>query len=237
MAIASTDLPRRRNPSGLGTVYALADPRTGRIRYIGKTLTVPRDRLKRHLSDAARGKLWRVSNWLRSLPTEPKLVVLEECAPALLGEAEADWIAYFRSLGTDLTNLTDGGGSAGFTLSAETREKIGAAHRGKVVTAGTRAKLSAARRDPSRPCSRFRDRKSPEEVAAQASARMKERWRTQREEMLAVAARATLASVGPAQAEPARTKRSDSLRAVWADPVQRQQRSAAISIAKRRAAI
>lgn len=57
-------------------------------------------------------------------------------------------IASFRAVGVALCNLTDGGeGLANPT--PETRQKIGACHRGKVVTQETRAKISAAATNPS----------------------------------------------------------------------------------------
>lgn len=58
---------------------------------------------------------------------------------------EMERIDQLRRLGVKLCNLTDGGeGAAGCVRTKEWREKIGAAHRGKVVSAEVRAKISAS---------------------------------------------------------------------------------------------
>ncbi len=58
-------------------------------------------------------------------------------------DAEIRWIAHHRRLvGDRLTNLTDGGeGARGCVRSAETRAKIGAAHKGKKLSDETKERL------------------------------------------------------------------------------------------------
>src|SRR5262245_22184632 len=61
------------------TIYALRDPRTQEVRYVGKTVN-PRGRLKVHLHHARRGTSWHVSRWIRELFAEgllPQWEVLE----------------------------------------------------------------------------------------------------------------------------------------------------------------
>ncbi len=136
----------------MAAVYALCDPVTREIRYIGKTVVKPRDRLRRHVWDALKGGTdWPVSRWIRKVAQDPELLILEECDRSVVPRAEQVWIAWGRGVGLRLLNLTAGGdGAQGYKLSAETRAKIGAAHRGRKPSAETRQRMSerARRRGP-----------------------------------------------------------------------------------------
>lgn len=130
-------------------VYALLDPDNLEIRYIGKTERTAHRRLKRHLSECYLKGETHKERWLRKLQRagkKPAIVALEECSdPAQLNETERKHIAYFRSQGARLTNATDGGdGIAGFSLSAETRERISRALKGKPKTAEHRKNVGLA---------------------------------------------------------------------------------------------
>lgn len=58
---------------------------------------------------------------------------------------EQERISQLRMVGVRLCNLTDGGdGTSGWVKTKEWREKVGAAHRGKIISEETRLKLSAA---------------------------------------------------------------------------------------------
>ena len=60
---------------------------------------------------------------------------------------ECERIAFWREAGIDLANYTNGGqGCSGRKQTDEAKAKIGAAHKGKFVSADTRAKLSASRK-------------------------------------------------------------------------------------------
>lgn len=104
-------------------IYALCEPGTRKVRYIGKSKH-PRQRLTEHLLESATHKT-HLGNWLRSLGRKkPNLVVLSE-VDAIIGNAEEiRYIAAARgSLGMALVNGTDGGD--GLTNpSPETREKL-----------------------------------------------------------------------------------------------------------------
>jgi len=133
----------------MAAVYALCDPVTREIRYIGKTVVKPRDRLRRHVWDALKGGTdWPVSRWIRKISQDPALLILEECDRDVAPRAEQVWIAWGRRVGLRLLNLTDGGdGMQGYQLSAETRAKIGAAsRRRRVLSDETRQRMSAAAR-------------------------------------------------------------------------------------------
>jgi len=94
-------------------IYGLVDPRNDQLRYVGKTKHQLSRRLTQHMADA-RGqyKNYHSSNWMRSLLVkglEPEIFLIESVARAEWEEAEQFWIAYFRYIGANLTNLTAGG--------------------------------------------------------------------------------------------------------------------------------
>lgn len=134
-------------------IYALKDPRTDEVRYVGKA---------RSLNARMRGHKWDMRNstkqtpkvvWLQSLSALPIIEVLE-IVPAELDwmERERYWIAKYRAAGADLVNVTDGGDSPLQAHSAGTKALLrelalarGArppSQQGIKATAELRAKLS-----------------------------------------------------------------------------------------------
>ena len=117
----------------LAQIYALVDPRSGTIRYVGKANDV-QERLGRHLRDRRK---YPVYNWIRSLRRQgllPELVLLEETTDWC--NAECTWIEMFREAGYPLLNVADGGQGGyknvrGWTMSAEGRANISAALKGR----------------------------------------------------------------------------------------------------------
>jgi hypothetical protein len=147
-------------------VYALVDPRTDQIRYIGKS-SVGMERPRSHVEP---GRIANESNlhkarWLQQLVTDglrPIIRVLQsgQSDDEIL-QMERDWIARARAEGWPIVNLTDGGeGTAGCIPSAETRAKMSAAHRGRVFSPETCAKIAAAKRGKPRPDLAERNRTS-----------------------------------------------------------------------------
>ena len=109
----------------LATVYALIDPITEEIRYIGWTSAALKKRLYEHLY-CSRRKRTHKDSWLRfltRLSVVPEIRVVQT-VPVISGnEAERYWISYFRSIGCRLTNLTDGGeGILGHKRTLESKE-------------------------------------------------------------------------------------------------------------------
>lgn len=87
-------------------VYALVDPFTRDVRYIGATtLTLSKRRL-RHISEARRGRVSRpLCEWIMSLERvgfRPLIVCLEVCDTHELAEAERDHISHHH--GSHLLN-------------------------------------------------------------------------------------------------------------------------------------
>jgi hypothetical protein len=61
------------------TIYALADPVTFQVRYVGRTGRTAIQRLRDHVQAAKRGDSDPVYEWIRSLaPRIPVLIILQE---------------------------------------------------------------------------------------------------------------------------------------------------------------
>jgi hypothetical protein len=93
-------------------IYVLIDPRDGSIRYVGKTSRLLEVRLSVHMGPPPPKSDGRRDRWVRKLrrlgmraSIEPVQFVPDDFAD----EAERYWIAYFRNIGCDLVNGTDGG--------------------------------------------------------------------------------------------------------------------------------
>ena len=117
-----------------GVVYALIDPRTDEVRYIGLTVMKPQGRLADHLGQARRGNRRHVYNWIRSLLSEglePDQLILYDNVPVTdLPTLEMKAISQARRQGARLTNGTDGGEGLR-NPSTETRAKLSERQRGK----------------------------------------------------------------------------------------------------------
>jgi hypothetical protein len=93
-------------PRALVSIYALQDPETQEVRYIGQTVS-PDLRFRVHMR--GRGESTAKTAWVRSLlqrDKEPELVILEGGVPADAGATrEAYWLDHYRNLGADLLNF------------------------------------------------------------------------------------------------------------------------------------
>ena len=127
-------------------IYGLCDPRTGELRYVGKTSRTLKDRMKGHLCDAKKGTAHR-NRWIAALlrqGVKPEMFEIE-IVDGDGCEAERHHIAAFRALGCRLTNLTDGGeGAPGLVPTHETRAKVSAAKKTNWADPEFRAKQSAS---------------------------------------------------------------------------------------------
>jgi hypothetical protein len=90
-------------------IYALLDPRTEEIRYVGKTIQPINDRYSAHISVAKYNrKTDHAHCWIKSLLSvglRPIMKILEETFDIV---RETFWINFYRSK-YKLTNFTDGG--------------------------------------------------------------------------------------------------------------------------------
>lgn len=132
------------------SIYALSDPRSLRVRYIGQSID-PRQRLIGHLS-APKSDWTPKTRWLRKLAAlglKPILTVIDEVEASMADEAEVRWIAAFKAVG--ILNLSPGGFRIDYT--PEVRLKMSLKARARVhgpLSAATRAKLKANAQTPER---------------------------------------------------------------------------------------
>jgi len=95
-------------------LYALKDPRTNEIRYIGKTTRPALERLKDHISNSrGRKNINRCTNWICSLLSvdcRPELVILRDDIQLEehLNTEEIAMISFCRDAGFNLVNMTGG---------------------------------------------------------------------------------------------------------------------------------
>ena len=88
-------------------IYAISDPRTKQIRYVGCSQDARR-RLSVHMArietDADARSMWLGE--LRDLELRPNLVILQEVEDGSVHDSEREWISTLRSRGADLFNTT-----------------------------------------------------------------------------------------------------------------------------------
>lgn len=130
-------------------IYCLCDPNTGEIRYVGKTKSSLTHRLKGHLSDVRRGRIYIPRHkWIHGLISNgglPTICLLEDVDEAYWQEAEQFWIAYLRFIGCKLLNATAGGdGLHDFRHTQLTKRKQSAAAKRRYTKPEERAKSGEA---------------------------------------------------------------------------------------------
>lgn len=95
-------------------VYALSDPETGRVMYIGKSVDID-FRYRQHISMYADDNNLRKAEWLSRLlrkGLEPTLTVLRRCqTESEMSAAERKLIRQHKALGEAELNISSGGAS------------------------------------------------------------------------------------------------------------------------------
>ena len=105
-------------------IYALKDPRTNIVRYVGKA-NDPYKRYQNHINKC-RDKNTHKRNWINNLKQEklkPILEILEEVPVDKWKEFEKMYIKKYKDAGCDLMNYTEGGD--GCTFANKTSFKKG----------------------------------------------------------------------------------------------------------------
>ncbi len=148
-------------------IYALLDPRTKAIRYVGKA-DDPQKRLGDHLRQCKCGESYR-AHWLRQLlrnGLKPLLEVVDEVAQAEWAAVECAYVTFYKEQGCELVNATPGGDGTGAgelhplfgrPRPPEVRAKLSAANKGKRAgpfSVERRANMSAALKGKSYPAKR-----------------------------------------------------------------------------------
>lgn len=172
-------------------IYALCEPGTRTVRYIGKANN-PKARFNGHMSRSML-KHNHLGCWLRSVLSSggvPTLIILREVPQDQWQLAEERYIRLGRAIGLRLVNTTSGGEGLnnptsefrekmslmrlGRKASEETRLKMSRAHTGFRHSLETRAKLSEMKRGvPPSPATLLAKKKSLETWACSEETRQK----------------------------------------------------------------
>jgi hypothetical protein len=105
-------------------IYILIDPIDNTIRYVGKTNN-PKERFKAH-TNIARDNNTHKRNWinkLRKCGCKPEIEIIDEVQLSEWKYWERFWVAYYRFIGCDLVNYTNGGD--GLSLGNQTTFRKG----------------------------------------------------------------------------------------------------------------
>lgn len=219
-------------------IYGLRCPLANTIRYIGKTKE-PARRLKAHIRGRGgmRTQHQHCARWIRALlkrGLEPSMEILHEVAPDESWEvAEAKYIAAYRAAGYHLTNLTSGG--QGLQDAPAVRERIRESLKIFYSDPKQRARLARSRAEGWNADSQRRHREARKAWLASAEGRAF-LMRNGRELANRPGARAAFSAAGkaawsqltPDQFSAACAKRSETLRAAFADPAVKARRLAAM---------
>lgn len=116
--------PNRKN----FLIYALTEPNSHNIRYIGKTNNLTY-RLRRHINESKKGRKLHKCNWIKGLLAKNDMfgyIILEtNLTNSQANKREVEIIKELRDKGVNLTNQTDGGGGAcGYKHSEEAIAKL-----------------------------------------------------------------------------------------------------------------
>jgi len=125
-------------------IYALLDPLTNKIRYVGKANNI-NSRLYQHLRDNARTH--KVS-WIKSLNgIKPVLILLDEIEEDEWEFWEIYWISQCKTWGFDLVNHSNGGqGVLGTKHTLEHKNKISNSNKGKKHSEESKKLMSESRK-------------------------------------------------------------------------------------------
>jgi hypothetical protein len=98
-AVKKLDELSGRNTNAMSTIYALRDPATLEIRYVGQIKGSLNESLRRHISDKA---INAKTEWIRGLKERKSIPLIEEIEkvdPSVANERKQYWIDLYRSQG------------------------------------------------------------------------------------------------------------------------------------------
>lgn len=98
-----------RTSENRAAIYALIDPSTDEIRYIGKTVQRSDVRLQQHVESPTNANMRKWIANLRAVGMEPKIRLITCCPIAEWQHHESRWIRWARELGARLLNVDPGG--------------------------------------------------------------------------------------------------------------------------------
>lgn len=110
-----------------GWIYGLIDPLTEELRYIGQTILKVNYRYKHHIYNSKNNPKAYVNCWIKSLLNKnlkPELIIIDY-VESDLDFWEIFYIQYFKSIGSDLTNISKGGAfRGGFKHTEEYKKRM-----------------------------------------------------------------------------------------------------------------
>jgi hypothetical protein len=120
-------------------IYGLIDPKTKQLRYVGQTAQNKKYPSSHWKRKRKRERKDHCHCWVRSVLFDgliPDIIIVQEVeTESDLNEAETFWIAYFKMIGCNLTNMTEGGeGTRGF-ISPTKGKKLSEEHKKKIAVA------------------------------------------------------------------------------------------------------
>ena len=200
-------------PNTTWHIYALSDPRNGRVRYVGKS-DDPQKRLLNHIHNAVvQRKRNHRANWIRQVVAsggQPVVAILES-GTGDWQAVEQRWIAHFKQAGADLVNSTSGGEGM-HNLREETRARLAEATRLKWQDPVYRARLIALRTG----------RKQSAETIAKRVAKNTGKKRTAEQRVGMAAAQQVAVQKGKYYSPEVRARISRSQKLRWANPEEYQ---------------
>lgn len=172
-------------------IYALIDPRTDAVRYIGKADDLEW-RYRCHLNDRHKSAKSMWVKKLLGLGLYPQMRCLASIPSWMWQEAEEFYIALYRAAGVPLLNLTAGGeGSNGYEPTPEARKNISESAKKRGVSREhldyMTARAAKCNRGKMKPCApeirakiaaSLRGRKLSPEAVAKKSASLKAFYKT-----------------------------------------------------------
>jgi group I intron endonuclease len=119
-------------------IYILSEPTSNQVRYVGKTKD-PNRRLKKHISERFIHDSYK-DRWIRKIVENgelPEITVIDTVDDKEWIFWERFYISYFKFIGCNLTNGTDGGdqppSTKGRKQTIESRLKMSNAKKGKPI--------------------------------------------------------------------------------------------------------
>lgn len=97
-----------RYKPGVEFIYALCEPDTLEVRYVGKAQNGVLGRWITHVSCARRGMTSPVSQWIAgwlAVGKEPTPIMLTECSRKIADDVERAWVQLFVDNGYQLLNV------------------------------------------------------------------------------------------------------------------------------------
>lgn len=116
-----------KDPDSRTSIYVLKDPETLEIRYVGKTVSELKHRLKGHIYRSKLEKNHR-AYWIKSILDKglsPLIEEIDSCQWTESQNLEIYYIKKYKDLNFNLVNSTEGGeGNLGYVKSEETIDKL-----------------------------------------------------------------------------------------------------------------